>query len=68
MLTHREEWKRSLAESHRDNTSREALLSDFAGKTEIMRQAVAALGVEDLNEVQQAVTETHQRIARPVWF
>ena len=68
MLTHQEEWKCSLAESHRDDVSREALLSDFAGKTIIMRQALTAWGVGALDEVQQAVADNHQQSTRSAWF
>ena len=68
MLHYQEEWKRSIAESHRDNASREALLADFAGKTEILHQALTALGVQDLDEAHQAAAGLHQELARPVWF
>ena len=68
MLAYQEEWKSSLAESHRDDASRDALLADFAGKIDIMRQALAALGVGDMNEVQQSAANIFQKPARSVWF
>ena len=68
MLAYQEEWKSSLAESHRDDASRDALLADFAGKIDVMRQAVAALGVGDIHSVQQSAANDVQKLARPVWF
>ena len=68
MLAYQEEWKCSLAESHRDDASRDALLTDFAGKVDVMRQALTALGVGNMDDVQQSATNKSQNAARSVWF
>ena len=66
MLAHQEEWKHSLAESHRDDYGREALLADFAGKIQIMQQATKALGIGLFDEV--APNSGNLPSAAPVWF
>jgi len=66
MLAHEEEWKRSLAESHRDNHGQEALLADFAGKIQIMQQATKALGVGHSDEA--APITANLPSATSVWF
>ena len=67
MLAHEEEWKRSLAESHRDNHGQEALLADFAGKIQIMQQATKALGIGQSSD-EVAPTTANLPSALPVWF
>ena len=68
MLAHQEEWKRSLAESHRDNNGQEALLADFAGKIQIMQQATKALGVRLFDDHEIAPITANLPSATPVWF
>ena len=68
MIAYQEEWKCSLAESHRDEASRDALLTDFAGKVETMRQAVAALGVQDIDDVRSSAAIDPQKWAQSTWF
>ena len=66
MLEYKEEWKRSLGESHRRRQSREALLTDFETKVELMQQAVKAFGFENMQQVRQrAVSLQGGRFA---WF
>ena len=66
MLAYQEEWKHSLAESHRDECGRQALLADFAGKIQIMQQATKALGIGLFDEVSPITAKVPA--ATPVWF
>ena len=53
MLDFREEWRRSLQQSHRAEAGRRALLDDFEAKAGIMQQALEALGLRDRQEARQ---------------
>lgn len=66
MLEYKNEWKRSLGESHRSRQSREALLTDFEGKVELMLQAVEAFGFENMQQVRQRAASLEG--GRFAWF
>ena len=53
MLDFREEWRRSLQQSHRAEAGSRALLDDFEAKAGVMQQALKALGVRDRQEARQ---------------
>ena len=53
MLDFREEWRRSLQQSHRAEAGSRALLDDFKAKAGVMQQALEALGVRDRQEARQ---------------
>ena len=53
MLDFRDEWRRSLEQSHRAEAGSRALRDDFEAKTGIMQQALEALGMRDRQEARQ---------------
>ena len=66
MLEYKQEWKLSLGESHRSRQSREALLTDFEGKVELMQQAVEAFGFENMKQVRRRAASVEG--GRFAWF
>lgn len=53
MLDFREEWRRSLEQSHRAEAGSRALLDDFEAKAGIMQQALEAIGMQDRQAARQ---------------
>ena len=53
MLDFRDEWRRSLEQSHGAEAGSRALLDDFEAKAGIMQEALEALGMPDLQEARQ---------------
>ena len=53
MLDFRDEWQRSLQQSHRAEAGSPALLDDFEAKAGIMQRALEALGIRDRQEARR---------------
>ena len=59
VLDFRNEWRRSLQQSHRAEAGRRALLDDFKAKAGIMQQVLEALGLRDRREARHRAAGLH---------